>query len=235
MNDKDLERQLRAQRGPREEGYVPSDLPVTSDTAPRLRQSQLLRAAVLVPAIAAGVLAVAVAGAMLRGNGTLNIGGVTTPAPTASASGSVIGGIRVCRNEDLSISAEAWGAAAGSRWTVATVELANGRSPCALIPVAIAARMTDANGTVLIMSDIPHPMSRDVATMTANERHTFAIQWSNWCGPQPEQPVALSVSVEEGTHWKDVQPPAGGADPVPPCLGESEPSHLGATEVEPPN
>jgi hypothetical protein len=230
MNDNDLERQLRTQAGPREEGYVPTRLPTSPDEVPARRPSPLMRAAVLIPAVAAGVVAVAVAGAVLRGGAGTKVGADLSPSSTPTA--TVVDGMPVCRNDDLAISAEPWGGAAGSRGTVLSVQLAEGRANCALIPTTLAAQIADANGKVVITSKIPHPMSRDVFELANGDVHTQSVVWSNWCGYQPTIPVSLSVSAEEGTNWKAVSVPAGGIAPVPPCSGASEPSTLTVTQLQ---
>jgi hypothetical protein len=235
MNDNDLERRLRAESGPREQGYVPVRLPASPEEAVQRRPSPVIRAAILVPAVAAGIVAVAVAGAVLRGgdDGGTNLG--ADPSSSATPTVSSIGGLPVCANDDLTISAEPWRGAAGSRGTVLTVQAVEGHATCALIPSELAAQMSDANGSVLVTSDIPHPMSRDVTTITAGDVHTYSIVWSNWCGDQPATPVDLSVSaglsLEGATHWKAVSAPGGG-DSVPPCLGENQPSRLTVTELQ---
>ncbi|HEY7526628.1 MAG TPA: hypothetical protein VIA82_07345, partial [Candidatus Limnocylindria bacterium] len=119
MNDNDLERQLRAQAGPREEGYVPTRLPTSPDEAPVRRSSPLMRAAVFVPAVAAGVLLVAVAATAFRGFGPAGsgFGSGGSSAPSASASQPAHPGSASCRSQDFAWSTDPWTGAAGSRGT----------------------------------------------------------------------------------------------------------------------
>jgi hypothetical protein len=86
MSDQDLERRLRTERGPREEGYLAAQLPPNLEGNEHGRRSALLSTAVVLPAAAAGVLVVAVAGALVSG-GPGPIPG-TSPSPSASAKAS---------------------------------------------------------------------------------------------------------------------------------------------------
>jgi hypothetical protein len=227
MNDSDLERRLRSETGPRERGYIAHGLPPSPDGRTP-RPSRGLRFAAVIPA-AAGIVAVAVVGAMLGGNEGPDVGADGSPSPTLVP--SVIGGMPVCTNDGLTMSAERWGGAAGSRGTVVTVQLAQDHATCALIPSDIAARMSDVDGNTLITSEIPQPMSRDVIEVRAGDLRAYSVVWSNWCGDRPAPPVGLSVSVEEGTHWTAIAAPGDGADPVPPCLGQNAPSNLTVTAL----
>ena len=70
----DLERALRSQSGPREEGYRPMQLPPSLDEAHERRRSSLARTATLVPAGVAAFLVVAVVGAALSGWSPFGVG-----------------------------------------------------------------------------------------------------------------------------------------------------------------
>src|SRR5215211_1676734 len=133
MNDNDLERQLRSQRGPREGGYVPTQLPMRLDSnSPSSRgHSWLLRAAVSVPVAVAGALAVAVMSGVLSGPGPAGVGNgspLVSPSPSASSTPAASTEVRVCAVSDSRVGAEPWGAAAGSRGTVVTVSLTEDHS-----------------------------------------------------------------------------------------------------------
>ena len=70
MTHEDLERQLRSQRGPREDGYAPAGLPATLGTGlESSRAPRLVRGGVLVGVAVAGALTVAVVSSILSGNG----------------------------------------------------------------------------------------------------------------------------------------------------------------------
>ena len=230
MNDKDLERALRAQRGPREEGYVAADLPVSLD-ASKLGHgpSRMLRAAVMVPGAVAGALAAVAIATVLSQPAPIGPGAQGSASPVQSPSASAEP--TACQMQDLAVSAEQWGAAAGSRGTVVTVGIADGAAPC-LVKSGAYARITDASGRDLVGSDLDRMRHPD-ALVGPGDSYTIGIAWSNWCAAQPQQPVALSIRIEDWNQWLVVPVPPDGADPVPPCLGEGEPSGLSATHLEP--
>src|SRR6187402_722919 len=124
MNDNDLERRLRAETGPREQGYAPSQLPETPDAAPGApRRSHFMRGALVLGTVAAGVLAVLAASALMSPgapNGGVGAGGTSTSEATASPREPA-----ACQPMDLELTAEPWGGAAGSRGTVVTISLAD--------------------------------------------------------------------------------------------------------------
>src|SRR6266480_4338978 len=126
MNDQDLERDLRSQRGPREDGYAPTRLPMTLDDGPTAgpRRSMVPRAALFAGAALAGALAVAVVAGIMSGPGPDVVG---NGSPSAQASALLPGD---CGPSDVTVSAETWGGAAGSRGTVVTLTLAAGTSFC---------------------------------------------------------------------------------------------------------
>ena len=222
MNDNDLERRLRAESGPREQGYVPSQLPATIETTPERRPSRAMRLAILVPAVVAGVAVVAVAAALLNGSGGdgVGAGGTSTPMPSPTERVPVY-----CQPNDVVLTAEPWGGAAGSRGTVVTVRLADGRYPCLVAPVP-GARI-EANGAAIVESDAG---GMD-ATRTLGEEMTseFSVTWSNWCG-KPYDTVNLVV-LSGGVEYP-VEVPQGIAA-VPPCMGENSPSTLSVTDLSP--
>jgi hypothetical protein len=229
MNDKDLERQLRSQRGPRERGYQPADLPATLNKGVATRgPSPLVQAAVLVPALAAGVIAVAVVGALLRGNGAGNVGG-TTPQPSATASDD--GKPVACLADDLQFAAEPWGGAAGSRGTVVSVSLTEGRPAC-LVSTGASGRITDANGTVLV-SNARVLMRLPDVVLLPGDRFTIGVSWSNWCGEAPARPLSLAIRIDNMPTWIVVSD--GVSTPtIPPCMGDdNSPGYLSLTGLQP--
>jgi len=145
MNDQDLERELRSQRSPREDGYTPARLPMNLDdgTPSGARRSMVPRAALVAVAALAGALAVAVVTGILSGPRP-DVG--SDGSPSAQATASVPAD---CGPSDVAFSAEPWGGAAGSRGTVVTVKLAAGHDACTL-GKGLAAQVADANGSVLV-------------------------------------------------------------------------------------
>jgi hypothetical protein len=227
MNDNDLERDLRSQRGPREEGYTPAVLPMTREEAPVRASgvSRLPRAAMFAGVAVAGALAVALVAGIFSGPGSDVGSGSASPSAAASAPA-----VAVCAPApaDVTFSAEPWGGAAGSRGTTVTVTLADGRYPCAL-GGRVAALISDANGTLLVSGQSAAVGSVDLEPNTA---FTLGVAWSNWCGNDPAAPVSLSLKIEGWTSAVPVSVPAG-ANPVPPCNGAGAPSSLSVTALEP--
>ncbi|HEY8177069.1 MAG TPA: hypothetical protein VIH19_00555 [Candidatus Limnocylindria bacterium] len=222
MNDNDLERRLRAESGPREQGYLPSKLPATVESAPERRPSRALRLAILVPAVVAGVAVVAVAAAVLNGSGPDGVGGGGTPTPLASSSPPEV---TYCQQQDVTFEAEAWGGAAGSRGTVVTVRLADGRYPCRFAPVP-GARI-DVRGATLVESETAGMDA--TRTLDAGMPAEFSVTWSNWCGELHDS-VDLVV-LSGGIEFPVAVPQGIGA--MPPCMGENTPSTLSVTDLSP--
>jgi hypothetical protein len=217
MNDNDLERRLRSETGPREQGYVPAHLPTDLDAlTTRRRPSPAARVAILVPAVAAGILAVAVAGAMLGGTGPGPIlsGGSPTlpPAPTPEQ-------LDPCAQQDVAFYADPWGGAAGSRGTVVNITLAEGRYPCVLGPID-SARIDTSSGATLI--EARTELQDTIYRLESGSVVYVTVTWSNWCG-ETHGAVQL-VLVSAGTDLPVDVPTGIGA--MPPCNGESAPSTL---------
>jgi hypothetical protein len=223
MNDNDLERDLRSQRGPREEGYAPAGLPMTLDDVPprASRLSGLPRAAMFAGVAIAGALAVALVAGIFSGSGP-DVGSGSA-SPSAAASSPAVGD---CAPMDVTLSAEPWGGAAGSRGTVVTVSLADGRYPCAL-GGRVAGLISDANGAVLVSGQ-----SAAAAAVTLEpDGALVGVAWSNWCGADPAAPVSLALKFEGWATAVSVNTP--GDAPVPPCNGAGAPSALSVTGLEP--
>jgi len=231
MNDNDLERQLRAQAGPREEGYVPTRLPNSLDEARVRRPSPLLRAAVLVPAVAGGVMVVAIAAATIRGFGPGgSVGGGGSPEPTASAA-TTSGEPVACVAGDLNLAAEPWGGAAGSRGTTVSIELRDGMAAC-LISKDPLGRITDANGAEVVSSN-SSLMLRSRQLLRPGDVFTVGVAWSNFCGDTPPEPLALQLRFDSLPDWTTVDESASAPTiPVPPCMGQNAPGNLSVTDVQ---
>jgi hypothetical protein len=227
MNDQDLERELRSQRSPREDGYAPTRLPMTLEdgmpSAPR--RSMVPRVALFAGAALAGALAVAVVTGILSGPGP-DVGSDGSPSaqPTASVPGD-------CGPRDVAFSAEPWGGAAGSRGTVVTISLAGDRPEC-LLPSAVVGKVMDADWNVLVSSVVAGAGGRSVL-LAPGAVYTIGVAWSNWCGEPPAPPVILSLKAEGWSAFAQVSVPDGGTDPVPPCMGGSTPSSLSVTIPQP--
>jgi hypothetical protein len=135
----------------------------------------------------------------------------------------------------VSLVAEPWGGAAGSRGTVVTVTLAGGREACTL-GKGLAAEITDANGSVLVTTEAAEPGGP--VSLEPGASFTVGITWSNWCGAAPAAPVTLALKM---SGWESfaavslaaVSIPIGAGDPVPPCMGSTQPTVLSWTGLEP--
>ena len=230
MNDDNLERELRSQRGPREAGYTPVRLPMTPEEGPvaNRRPSRLPRAVMLMGAGLAGALAVAIAAGVFSGSGPEV--GAGSESPSAAASTPALGD---CGVLDVNFTAESWGGGAGSRGTTVTVTLAEGRLSCTLSQ-EMAAEIRDGNRELLVSGTSVRSLPRPVAPLVLEPGAAFTsgIAWSNWCGDAPTLPVKLSLQPSGWTSPVSVDVPPG-TDPVPPCSGAAEPSSLSVTWLEP--
>jgi hypothetical protein len=234
MNDKDLERQLRSQHGPREQGYAPSQLPMSLDTdrAGSSGQSRLNRFAVLVPAAVAGALAVGVVSWILATPGSNGVGGTASASPSASSTPIASTDASACAPQEVVFAAEPWGGAAGSRGTVVSVSLQAGRSSCH-VSTGVYGRITDADGNVLI-SSTRFAMRYPSVLLRPGDTYAIGVAWSNWCGDQPPSPLAFQVRLDDTVEWITVSQPAGApAIPVAPCMGEESAGHLSVTNLQP--
>lgn len=230
MNDQELERELRSQPSPREAGYTPTPLPMTPDEAPGAGRgpSRLPRAVMLVGAGVAGALAVAIAAGVFSGSDPgVGATGSTSPSAVASTPAS---GSGACGPQDVTLTAEPWGGAAGSRGTVVTVALAAGREACTL-GKGLAAQMADGNGSVLVTTGAAG--SGGPVALPPGASFTIGTSWSNWCAAAPAAPVTLALKMSGWESFMAVPVATGGLDPVPPCMGSSEPTVLSWSGLEP--
>ena len=223
MGHDDLERRLRTERGPREAGYAPADLPATIEQRERPRRAaSVMRVGLLAGAALAALLAVAIVSGLGRG-GSGGVGsGSASATPSASATTPAGGG--ACAAADLVLAAEPWGGAAGGRGTVVTVTLADGAAACDL--GTPQGRIVDSTGRQLVVSP---QMAAGVTPLAAGASYTVGVEWSNWCGPIQSVPVGLELSFD-GTSWLPV-PAVGGVVSVPPCMG-SDPTSLSVTDLQ---
>jgi hypothetical protein len=243
MGHEDLERRLRTERGPREAGYQPVDLPATLDggSRPPRRVPALVRAGLVTAVAAAAVLTVAVLGGVLSGEPLIgdevasaspsSAMATATASPSASVSepsATPMPAIGTCGATDLTLAAEPWGGAAGSRGTSVSVGLAPGAEPCELAQ-HVSGRIVDGEGAVIVVADAidgATPLSH-----AAGSRYAIGVSWSNWCGADPVEPLSLELAVG-GDAWTAVPAPGDGAIPVPPCMGDGD-STLSVTEIQP--
>jgi len=225
MSDNDLERELRSQRGPREEGYTRTVLPMTLKGPPSAsRPSRMGRAGLLVGVGLAGAFAVAAAAAILAGPGPGPEVGAGSEAPSAEATAPA----RDCGPLDVAFTAEPWGGAAGSRGTVVFISLPPGRYSCRLT-VPMVATVTDAGGTLLVSGGMA---SADGSVdLVPSARFQLGIAWSNWCGADVAEPVTLSLAARGWASAVPVDVPSGGVA-QPPCSGTGEVTSLSLTELE---
>lgn len=227
MNDNDLERRLRTQQGPREEGYAPAVLPMTLDDAPATRPtpSGLRRAGLFVGVGAAGALAVAVVASILSAPGSGPEVGAGSASPSAEATARPLG---ACGIQDVARSSEAWGGAAGSRGTVVTVSLAPGRYACAL-PATVYGQIVDDTGAQLVTGRTP--ATTGSVSLEPGATFSIGVAWSNWCGAEPAAPLSLSLAFGGGPSLLVGEHGSIPASAVPPCNGEGA-SALSLTDLQ---
>ena len=232
MNDNDLERELRSQRGPREAGYNPTTLPMALEEgpAPGAKPSRLGRAGLFVGVGVAGALAVAVIVGVLSGPGSgpdVGSGNSTEPSPSDALSAPA------CGPADVTLTGEPWGGAAGSRGTTVTVRLASGRYNCTLAPVTGAQITGGGSVGVGVGSEIASGADLGPSVpLGADTAYTVGVTWSNWCGASVSEPVTLALTFHGWPAPRQVEIADGGIDPVPPCSGGGETS-VSVTDLQP--
>jgi hypothetical protein len=229
MNDDELERRLRSERGPREAGYAAGQLPASLDSKSDGRPPRPVRVGLYVGAALAAALAVAVAGSILSGESP-GVGGDVSPSVAASVSGSpaATAGDGNCQAGDLFLTEEAWGGAAGSRGTVVTVALADGHASC-MLPASVTMQIVDGTETTLVSGQTT--TGRGQIQLVSGQAYTIGVAWSNWCGSLPADPLSLVMSA---ANWPAVATVVGrdrNAVLVPPCLGDT-PTSLSVTEFQ---
>ena len=235
MGHDDLERRLRSERGPREAGYAPADLPASIEARSRPRwAATIVRGGLLAAAAGAAVLAVIVVSGGLGGRGGFGDGGVsptpgdaTSQAPTPTMTPAQELGS--CQPGQVVMTAEPWGGAAGSRGTTVTLSLAPGAAACHP-SVSAVGRVLDGQGVPVIES-VAGPVDLPLLTLEAGTTYQVGVAWSNWCDPAPAGPLSLQLRLSDWSSWATVAVAAGGADPVPPCNGDGG-SNLSVTGLQ---
>ena len=243
MGHEDLERRLRSESGPREDGYAPLPLPAGLSAADR-PTPPLLRWGLLGAAAAAAVVVVATATVLLAPpresaggpppaapSASAALETSPTPTPTAEPSAE----LAPCAASDFAVSTDPWDAGAGSRGTTVVLRLVDGAAPCTLAG-APAAGIDDANGQALVRST---PVAGTSSVLDPGQMVTVGLHWSNWCQDQPATPlrawmVLSGTGDEAGAERIPLIAKDGGDVLVPPCMGAAgDPASMGITDFQP--
>jgi len=244
MNRDRIERALR-EPGPRERGYSPEALPATAaELRARVpRRNRLLMSAGafggFAAAVAAGaVIAVVLSRGVTPGPGT---GGTVssptptsvrtssptpapTPAPTPTSSPAPVA---ACRAGDFAWSYEPWGGDAGGRGTILTAKHSASAPACDLAgPASVV--VLDANGHTLVSGYV---RSATAQRVQPGETLHLGINWSNWCGSAPAEPVSVTLTMPDGSTAGPFAPGDTALLP-PPCNGASQPSSLSVADFQ---
>jgi hypothetical protein len=232
MNDNDLERQLRAQAGPREEGYTPTSLPATPDQRVRRSGMTIASRTALVGATVVAGAALALVLTRLPQAGPSEVGsGSSGATPTAHPTATQPMPITSCTADDFAWSTDPWNGAAGSRGTSVLLRGVASLTGCR-IDGAVTVQIRDANGDILVSNSAT---SRQRAA--AGDVFEVGIAWSNWCDADPAKPLSAVLHLPgDGTEIPLLAAGEGrqvGEIPVPPCNGETQPSNLSVTDIQP--
>jgi hypothetical protein len=114
---------------------------------------------------------------------------------------------------------------------VVTVSLADGRAAC-VTSTFTTGHIADANGSILVTAGKTLQGRQDVV-IDPGEPFTIGVAWSNWCGDPPAMPLAVAVRLGDMAQWLIVSQLDDSPDPVPPCLGENQPTSLSMTDLQP--
>jgi hypothetical protein len=192
---------------------------------PAAKPSPLGRAGLFVGVGVAGALAVAVVASILSapGSGPEVGAGSASPSPEATTRP-----LAACGIKDVARVAEAWGGAAGSRGTVVTVSLAQGRYACAL-PATVYGQIVDSSGAQLVTGRTP--ATGGTVSLEPGAAFTIGVAWSNWCGTEPAGPLSLSLAFGGGPSLLVDEHGSIPATAVPPCNGDGS-SALSLTDLE---
>ena len=229
MNRDQIERALRG-AGPREDGYLPSTLPVSIADGPRQRgwgakPLAVAQLGLVAAAVAAGVmLAVLLTGGGPGAPGNVGAGGSSSsPSTVASASPA---SIAACHAEDFAWTTDAWDAGAGSRGTTVLARGVTGLTSCVI----------DGGATIVLRAGRSDLLSVQAPASTievkADTMLEVGISWSNWCDAQPIGPLSMWLTLPGDTVEVPLVP-ASGEILVPPCMGAGQPSVLNATDFQP--
>ncbi len=228
MNHDQIERSLH-EPGPREQGYEPVALPAEAlDPRPVGGWKGPLWAVGRLAMLAAAVAGGAALAIMLTRSPAPAGGGVgageTSSSPAASQAPTPTS---ACRSEDFAWTTDPWGGAAGSRGTTVVARGVSSLGECVIHGEA-ALMLSDASGHTLLASR----SASTAITVHAGTLLEIGISWSNWCGSDPTAPLSLSLTLPGDTQPVPVLASDGAAIPVPPCLGQGQPSVLNATDFQ---
>jgi hypothetical protein len=228
MNKDDLERQLRTQAGPREQGYQPTPLPATPASPPRRSRLATTSRVALVGAtvVAGAALAIVLTNMPQTSPGGVGSGGSAESSPSAQPTAEPSPPAAACTAEDFAWSTDPWGAAAGSRGTSVLLRGVASLDACRL-DGDVSVEIRDANGLPLVSATtVSHVHA------AAGEVFEIGIAWSNWCAPDPTQPLSAVLQLPgDGSDVPLIQ--ASGEVLIPPCNGEAQPTNLSVTDVQP--
>jgi len=226
MNNDDLERQLRTQAGPREEGYRPSPLPGTPVQSRRSGLWSAGRIALVGATVVAGA-ALAIALTRMPPPATSGVGSGGSSEPSVSTRPTSAPPVAAaCTAEDFAWSTDPWGGAAGSRGTTVLLRGVASLDSCR-IDGAVSVQIRDGNGQKLV---------GDTATthrrVAAGDVLELSMAWSNWCSADPAQPLSAVLQLPGGNSEVPLIP-ASGEILVPPCNGAMQPTNLSVTDIQP--
>jgi hypothetical protein len=227
MNNDDLERQLRAQAGPREEGYRPSPLPGTLNAQSRRNGLSNAGRVALVGATVVAGAALAIALTRLPQSAPSGVG--SGGGPQSSASAQPTGTppqLTACSAEDFAWSTDPWTGAAGSRGTNVLLRGVTSLDGCR-INGAVSVEIRDAGGQKLVGNTaVTHQR------VAAGDVLELGIAWSNWCDADPAQPLSAVLQLPgDGTEVPLIS--SSGEILVPPCNGMGQPTNLSVTDIQP--
>lgn len=133
--------------------------------------------------------------------------------PSAPASSPTLG---PCEPASLTVRVTGWTGAAGHR--IGDVELQNGASDSCVVFALARPQLVDGQGTILIDGE-PPGASQAVEIAPGGILKT-EVQDSNYCGPEPVQPVTVAFVFPQGLGRVVAAPDSSSSlDGVPPCLG----------------
>jgi hypothetical protein len=228
MNNDDLERQLRTQAGPREDGYRPIPLPPTAGEPPRATWSAATRIGLIGATVVAGAALALVLTHPPQGGPSVGSGGSAESSPSAQPSAQPTAQPQpvACRSQDFAWSTDPWGGAAGSVGTNVLLRGVSSLDAC-LVDGDVTIEIRDGSGQA-------RASAAAVANLhaAAGEVFEIGIAWSNWCAAAPGQPLSAFLKLPgDGSEVPLI--PSRGDVLVPPCNGEGQPTNLSVTNIQP--
>ena len=177
------------------------------------------------------VVAIALGTTWLRDGGEPAGGDVPSASPGATFSAMPVATPTDdrCTAADFAVTSDPWDAGAGSRGTRVVFRVVDSVDQCTL-GGSLAGRIVDATGSLLVEGTSDAAPDERVGAGTQLE---IGVSWSNWCGPEPAQPLAVSVTLAGDETAIPLVSPAGSEVLVPPCMGSGQDSILNVTPFEP--